>query len=65
MRELLVSRSVEKKDSLVYSCTAHNKANKAEAYIRLSVIGQSATRNSCLMGDDTFSALTNKSKLPT
>ncbi len=36
---------MEKKDSLVYSCTAHNQANKAEAYIRLSVIGEAALRN--------------------
>jgi hypothetical protein len=34
-----MSRSVEKKDSLVYTCTAHNEGNKASAYIRLSVIG--------------------------
>jgi hypothetical protein len=52
-----MSRSVEKKDSLVYSCTAHNQANKAEAYIRLSVIGESAARNGV--------AFTNTSKLPT
>jgi hypothetical protein len=55
---------VEKKDSLVYSCTAHNQDNKAEAYIRLSVIGESAPRNLYNMGGESFPAFTNRSKLP-
>ncbi len=55
---------MEKKDSLVYSCTAHNQDNKAEAYIRLSVIGESAPRNLYNMGGESFPAFTNRSKLP-
>jgi hypothetical protein len=46
------SRNVDKKDSLVYSCTAHNEGNKAAAYIRLSVIGRCDILDTIMCCDD-------------